>query len=157
IQAAGDAGIIFCAAAGNNSGNNDTSSFYPASYRLANMIVVAATGQTDGLASFSNYGASTVDLAAPGVNILSTKPAALAGTAASVKQGPNTYSANALTYSGVSTGITAAIYDCGLGYATNFPSAVRGNIALISRGTLYFSDKVANAMAAGARAAIICN
>lgn len=57
IQAAGNAGIIFCVAAGNDSANNDTTPDYPASYRLSNMIVVAATDQDDALADFSNYGA----------------------------------------------------------------------------------------------------
>ena len=55
IQAAGDTGIIFCAAAGNNAANNDTTPFYPASYRLGNMIVVAASTQTDSLASCLLY------------------------------------------------------------------------------------------------------
>jgi subtilisin family serine protease len=98
-----------------------------------------------------------VDLGAPGVNILSTIPTNLAGTDASVELASTTYAANELVYSGTITGITATIYDCGLGYATNFPPAVSNNIALISRGTLYFTDKVGNAMAAGARAAVIYN
>ena len=157
MQAAGNAGIIFCVAAGNNSANNDTTAFYPAGYRLTNMIVVAATDQNDALASFSDYGTNTVDLAAPGVNILSALPVALAGTTASVQQGPTTYAANELVYSGVTTGITATVYYCGLGYSTNFPPAVRNNIALIARGTLTFSNKVVNAMSAGARAAVIYN
>jgi subtilisin family serine protease len=144
-------------AAGNNTANNDTTAFYPASYRLTNMIVVAATDQNDALASFSDYGANTVDLAAPGVNIQSTLPVAQAGTIASVRQGSTTYAANGLTYSGTTTGITATVYYCGLGYSTNFPAAVRNNIALIARGTLTFSNKVVNAMAAGARAAVIYN
>jgi subtilisin family serine protease len=157
IQAAGNAGIIFCAAAGNNANNNDSTAFYPASYRLTNMIVVAASDQNDALANFSNYGTNTVDLSAPGVNILSTLPVSLAGTLAYVQQGSTNYAANELTYSGVTTGIIATVYDCGLGYPTNFPSAVRSNIALIFRGTLTFSNKVANATAAGARAAVIYN
>ena len=157
IQAAGDAGIVFCAAAGNSSANNDTTPTYPASYRLANMIVVAATGQNDALASFSNYGAATVDLGAPGVNILSAEPLALLTSTASVQQGTTTYAANGLTYAGATGGITASLVDCGLGYPSNFTASVRGNIALISRGTLFFSDKVANAMSAGAAAAIIYN
>mgnify|MGYP000247216955 CR=1 FL=1 len=49
--------------AGNEAANNDTAGFYPASYRLPNMIVVAASDQKDALASFSNYGATGVDLA----------------------------------------------------------------------------------------------
>ena len=157
MQAAGNAGIIFCVAAGNNTANNDRTAFYPASYRLTNMIVVAATGQNDALASFSDYGTNTVDLAAPGVNILSALPVSQAGTLAYVQRGSTNYGANELAYSGTTTGITATIYDCGLGYSTNFPSAVRSNIALIARGTLNFSTKVANAMAAGARAAVIYN
>lgn len=159
MQAAGNAGIIFCCAAGNSTNDNDTVPFYPASYRLTNMIVVAATDQNDALAYFSSYGTNTVDLGAPGVNILSTLPVALAGTIASVQQGSNVYSANELTYSGTTagTGITAVVYDCGLGYSTNFPATVSNNIALIERGTLTFSNKVINAMAAGARAAIIYN
>jgi subtilisin family serine protease len=144
-------------AAGNNTNNNDTTAFYPASYRLTNMIVVAASDQNDALAYFSDYGANTVDLAAPGVNILSLLPVALAGTIASVQQGTTTYAANELAYSGTTTGITATVYYCGLGNPTDFPTAVRSNIALIARGTLTFSNKVANALAAGARAAVIYN
>ena len=157
IQAAGTAGIIFCAAAGNNSANNDTTPTYPASYGLANMIVVAATDQNDALASFSDYGPTTVDLAAPGVNILSTVPLSQAGTTATVQQASVNYPATGLTDAGITTGITASVYDCGLGYPTNFPSGVSGNIALINRGTLTFAAKVTNAMAAGALAAIIYN
>jgi subtilisin family serine protease len=154
---AGNAGIIFCVAAGNSTNNNDTILTYPADYRLGNMIVVAATDQNDALAFFSNFGTNTVDIGAPGVNILSLLPVALAGTIASVQQGSTVYSANGLQYSGTTTGITATAYDCGLGYPTNFPAAVSNNIALIERGTLLFSDKVANAKATGAQAAIIYN
>ena len=157
MQAAGNAGIIFCVAAGNNSTNNDTTAFYPASYRLPNMIVVAATDQNDALAYFSDYGTNTVDLGAPGVNILSTLPVALAGTIASVQQGSTTFAASEMQYSGTTTGITATVYYCGLGNPSDFPTAVSNNIALIARGTLNFSVKVANAMTAGARAAIIYN
>jgi subtilisin family serine protease len=157
MQAAGTVGIIFCVAAGNSTNDNDTTPFYPASYRLNNMIVVAATDQNDALAYFSDYGTNTVDLGAPGVNILSTLPVALAGTIASVQQGSTIYSANELQYSSITTGITATVYGCGLGNPTDFPTAVRSNIALIARGTLTFSNKVTNAMAAGARAAIIYN
>ncbi|MFO1513364.1 MAG: S8 family serine peptidase [Verrucomicrobiota bacterium] len=159
IQAAGDAGIIFCAAAGNSAINNDVTPFYPASDRLPNMIVVAASDQNDTLASFSNYGAGTVDLAAPGVNILSCVPSSQPGYSTYVRQANNVFTADALTYSGVTStnGITGTMYYCGLGYPTNFPAAVSNNIALILRGTLQFSEKVSNAMTAGARAAVIYN
>ncbi len=65
-------GHVFVAAAGNNGTNNDTSPFYPASYTNDNLIAVAAIDVNDNKASFSNYGATSVDLGAPGVDILST-------------------------------------------------------------------------------------
>ena len=74
IQAAGSAGILVVAAAGNTPTNNDTAPQYPANYSLSNVISVAATDRTDHLASFSSYGPSTVQLAAPGVGIYSTYP-----------------------------------------------------------------------------------
>ena len=75
IAAAGDAGIVFACAAGNDGLNNDILPSYPASFDCSNIISVAATDADDALASFSNFGATSVDLAAPGTNILSTVPA----------------------------------------------------------------------------------
>ncbi len=74
ISAARDEGILFVAAAGNNSSDNDTSPSYPASYEHDNIVSVAATDSDGNLASFSNYGANSVDVAAPGVSIYSTYP-----------------------------------------------------------------------------------
>lgn len=75
INAAGAANQLVIAAAGNDYGNdNDANPMYPASYSPDNIIAVAASDHTDNIAYFSNYGAETVDLAAPGVNILSTVP-----------------------------------------------------------------------------------
>ncbi len=156
ILAAGDAGIVFCAAAGNRSTNVDVTPYYPACYQAHNLIAVAASDQSDSLASFSSFGATNVDLAAPGVNIVSTIPP-LYGFSCYVQLGSNVYSGQPMTYSSETTGITGMIYDCGLGYPTNFPPEVHGNIALIKRGEIFFSVKVANAMAAGARAAVIYN
>ena len=65
---------LFVVAAGNAAQNNDTTPTYPCNYTAANLICVAATDNTDALASFSNYGATSVDLAAPGVDIDSTRP-----------------------------------------------------------------------------------
>ena len=64
--------ILFVAAAGNNGSNNDITPFYPADYNAPNVVAVAATDSNDNLASFSNFGPTTVHLGAPGVNILST-------------------------------------------------------------------------------------
>jgi len=72
IRAANDAGILFVAAAGNNNSNNDTSANYPSNYEVPNVLAVAAVDQNGARASFSNYGATTVDVAAPGVGIYST-------------------------------------------------------------------------------------
>ncbi|KAF0219218.1 MAG: peptidase S8/S53 subtilisin kexin [Geobacteraceae bacterium] len=66
--------ILFIAAAGNATANNDTTLTYPADYNLPNIIAVAATTSSDGLASFSNYGRRTVHVGAPGYSILSTVP-----------------------------------------------------------------------------------
>jgi subtilisin family serine protease len=76
IKATGDAGMLFVAAAGNDfvGHNNDTNPTYPATYKLPNIISVAATDSRDQLASFSNFGKTSVDLGAPGVNVLSTVP-----------------------------------------------------------------------------------
>lgn len=76
VTAANNAGILFVAGAGNgNPGtDNDINAFYPASYDVPNVISVAATDYNDAKAGFSNYGANTVHLGAPGVNIYSTVP-----------------------------------------------------------------------------------
>ncbi len=74
IDACNSAGILFVAAAGNSATNNDSTAMYPANYNAANVISVAAVTSSNTLASFSNYGSSTVDLAAPGVSIYSTLP-----------------------------------------------------------------------------------
>jgi subtilisin family serine protease len=77
IKSAGEQyGHIVVAAAMNNGLDNDKSPFrsYPASYDLPNIITVAATDSADKLARWSNYGKVSVDLAAPGVDILSTLP-----------------------------------------------------------------------------------
>jgi subtilisin family serine protease len=74
IREANSKGILFIAAAGNDSSNNDRTPAYPASYKLDNVISVGATDHNDRIASFSNWGLNTVHLSAPGVNILSTVP-----------------------------------------------------------------------------------
>ncbi|MBE0427188.1 MAG: S8 family serine peptidase [Nitrospirae bacterium] len=77
IATANAHGVLFVAAAGNNGNNNDLSPFYPASYDLPNIISVAATDQDDSRVPFSNYGEISVDVAAPGVYVLSTIPQGL--------------------------------------------------------------------------------
>jgi thermitase len=72
IWRAHERGILFVAAAGNSSSNNDSRPMYPANYEVPNVISVAATTAQDGLASFSSFGRNTVHIGAPGHNILST-------------------------------------------------------------------------------------
>lgn len=72
IRKAGEEGILFVAAAGNNADDADRRPHYPSGYELPNVLSVAALNRRDDLASFSNYGTKRVHLAAPGAEILST-------------------------------------------------------------------------------------
>ncbi|MGE3974749.1 MAG: S8 family peptidase [Bdellovibrionales bacterium] len=72
VERSRKAGILFVTAAGNNGQNLETKSWYPALYPSDNILSVAASAKDDQLTSFSNYGRSKVDVAAPGLNIFST-------------------------------------------------------------------------------------
>ncbi|MBR9788510.1 MAG: S8 family serine peptidase [Vibrionaceae bacterium] len=77
IQSAADSGHLFIAAAGNGGSdgvgdNNDSTPDYPSSFNLGNIISVASTNANDDLSAFSNYGSGSVDLGAPGEDIVST-------------------------------------------------------------------------------------
>ena len=87
IQYAGDNGVLFVTSAGNDGYDNDTppstswwgtevpsDANFPASYTCGSIVAVASSGSDDELSWFSNYGATTVDVAAPGSRILSTLP-----------------------------------------------------------------------------------
>ncbi|MDC0358172.1 S8 family serine peptidase [Oligoflexia bacterium] len=87
INAARAAGVVFVAAAGNSASDNDSKPHYPSSYAtfgVDNVVGVAATDKNDKLAYFSNYGAQSVHVSAPGVSIYSTAPgnqyASMSGT-----------------------------------------------------------------------------
>ncbi len=123
IRAAGDAGILFVAAAGNDSENNDTYPHYPSSYDLSNIVAVAATDHNDALAGFSNIGAASVDLAAPGVNIYSTVPGGSYGSHSGTSMAaPHVAGALALMLSRF-PGMTAALAKARLlAYVDTLPS-----------------------------------
>ncbi|MFM2182239.1 MAG: hypothetical protein RJB61_533 [Actinomycetota bacterium] len=77
----GNSNILFVAAAGNSTSNNDTTASYPSNYNCATatrtwdcVVAVAAIASNGSIASFSSYGATTVDLGAPGVSVYSTLP-----------------------------------------------------------------------------------
>ena len=79
IDRAGAANILFIAAAGNETNNNDANLSYPGSYTSSNIIAVASITSTGGLSSFSNWGATTVDIGAPGSAIMSSVPKRVKG------------------------------------------------------------------------------
>lgn len=79
IDRAGAANILFIAAAGNSGTNNDATTSYPSGYTSTNIIAVASITSTGALSSFSQYGATTVDIGAPGSGIISTVPASSKG------------------------------------------------------------------------------
>ena len=79
IRESGDAGLLYVAAAGNGGSDqvgddNDLTPFYPASNDADNVLSVAAVDSRDALARLSNYGLASVDLAAPGMLVVSTLP-----------------------------------------------------------------------------------
>jgi serine protease len=79
VQYAESRGVLVVVAAGNATNDNDARAVFPASLPEDNVIAVAASDNVDGQASFSNWGARTVDLHAPGLNIVSTLPTADGG------------------------------------------------------------------------------
>ena len=74
IEAHNQAGMLFVASAGNSSNDNDANPAFPATYPNENIISVLATDHDDEMAFFSSFGASTVDVGAPGLDVLSTVP-----------------------------------------------------------------------------------
>lgn len=74
IKEAERKGILFVAAAGNDGRNTDEQGYYPAGYRLSNIISVAAMDSHNEILSTSNYGSHSVDILAPGKDIFSSLP-----------------------------------------------------------------------------------
>lgn len=75
-----NAGILVVASAGNNGSNADSFPSYPAAFNLPNIISVAAITSTGALASYSNFGATSVDIGAPGSSVFSTTVGARSGS-----------------------------------------------------------------------------
>ena len=112
IQRANSAGILFIAAAGNgNQGgkaiNIDSRPSYPASYPNSNIISVAAIASNGSIASFSNYGVTSVDLGAPGVGVYSTLPSGYGSYSGTSMATPHVTGAVAL-YASTHSGANAA-------------------------------------------------
>ena len=87
VELAEKKGVLFVAAAGNERSNSDQHHYYPADYSLKNIISVTAIDPTTEVLSSSNYGVLTVDIAAPGQNILSCLPQNSYGLMTGTSQG----------------------------------------------------------------------
>ena len=121
--------MLFIAAAGNSSRNNDAQAHFPANYSTSAMagydavVSVASLTSTGALSSFSNYGATTVDIAAPGSSILSTLPGGRYGTYSGTSMAaPHVTGAVALYAAEHPEASAAEIRDAVLGSATATPS-----------------------------------
>lgn len=150
--------IYLFAAAGNDNKDIDRASnhFYPATYPLSGIISVGATGPAHTKASFSNYGTNHVDIAAPGVDILSAIPLEREPQITIAENTLFTFRIHFTTFL-PSQPLTAPLINCGFGRPQDFSPDIPGNIAFIQRGEITFKEKIDHAAAAGAIAVIIHN
>jgi len=141
ITRAGDADILFVAAAGNGYGTDtDVTPNYPSAYDNDNIIAVAALASDGSLADFSNYGATTVDIAAPGAGIVSTVP----GKSGGVFVGKHAF------YDGTSMAtphVTGAVAM----YASSHPGASAADIKAAILGSAAPTPSVAGKVLSGGR------
>jgi len=148
IQSAANAGILFVAAAGNESSNNDAVTSYPSGYTQANVLAVASTTSSGTLSSFSNYGATTVDIAAPGSSIASTylsdSYAYLSGTSMAAPQ-----------VSGISI-LAQARCDGSLTFQQVKDSILNSGVVYSGLSGKVATSSIANAMGAVSAAGVLC-
>ncbi len=147
-------GLLIVAASGNESTQGLPAPVgYPAAY--AGVLAVGAVDSQRRIAVFSNQGPELA-LVAPGVNVLSTIRPGTGSFAAVQTANGTTFTGNELTGSKKGS-VTGSFVYCGLGRTTEFPPQVNGQIAVITRGSINFSEKARNAKAAGATAVVIVN
>lgn len=129
IRAVGNAGVTFVAAAGNQASNNDAIPHYPGNYRLPNVIAVAALSTTNTLASMSNYGGTTVDLAAPGSLIQSTFPGGAYGILSGTSMAAPQVTGVVALLAAVKPGITVAEVRAAILGTTTPVASLAGKVA----------------------------
>jgi serine protease len=154
VNRAAAAGIVVIAASGNDSSPGlPAPIIYPAAFE--SVVAVGATDEADVIGGFSNQGPEQ-ELSAPGIDVLAT---VLVGSAAvaTLEQGSRQFNTRGFTFSGKGQ-VDGQLFHCGRALrASDCPSGVRGHVALVERGQNFFSEKVQNAMNAGARAVVVYN
>jgi subtilisin family serine protease len=144
-------GMLVVAAAGNDA---SMALSYPAAY--PGVLAVGAVDTKGVRADFSNEG-PTLGVVAPGVDVVSTVPTDSTPAANLTADNGTSFTAYQVTGSPL-TDLTGQVVNCGTGRPQDFPMNVSGRIAVMQRGdSLTFSEKVRNAKAAGAVAAVIYN
>lgn len=151
IEQAGNRGSLFVAAAGNNGTDNDRGPHYPSSYRSPSVLAVANSDHNDALDASSNYGARSVDIAAPGTGITSTVPYS---AVSELNAAGMTFAGSPMAYAAYGMA-SAPMSDGGLCDTTD--ASWSGTVVLCERGEIAFYDKVINAQSSGAVAVAVYN
>lgn len=144
IERANSANILFIVAAGNETNDNDAAPSYPAAYPNSNIIAVASITSTGGLSSFSNWGAKSVDLGAPGSGIYSTVPKSSKGKIVS----------GYASYSGTSMATPHVTGACAL-YKSTHPSASAADIKAAILGSVIATPSLSGKCVTGGRLNVI--